>query len=71
MLILLPLPDRRPGGWPWLSTVVLGLMLLLHAAEVLLGGSGLYVASQLAQAAFHFEPSACKAPALPPALPAV
>jgi hypothetical protein len=31
----------------------------LHAAEVMLGGSGLYVTSQLAQAAFHGFVAAC------------
>lgn len=59
MLILLPLPDRPTGRWPWLSVVVLSLLVLLQVAEAaihLLPASAQYVVSKLAWLRLYTHP---------------
>jgi len=53
ILVLALRAARATGLEARLGWVLLGPAVALHAAEVVLGGSGLYVASQLAQASFH------------------
>lgn len=50
---------RATGTEARLGWVLLVPAISLHAAEVAFGGSGLYVASQLAQAAFHGFVATC------------
>ena len=53
ILVLALRAARATGLEARLGWVLLGPAIVLHAAEVAVGGSGLYVASQLAQASFH------------------
>jgi hypothetical protein len=53
ILVLALRAARATGAEARLGWFLLAPAVLLHAAEVVSGGSGLYVASQLAQAAFH------------------
>lgn len=53
ILVLALRAARATGLEARLGWVLLGPAIVLHAAEVVVGGSGLYVASQLAQASFH------------------
>jgi hypothetical protein len=53
ILVLALRAARATGPEARLGWLLLAPAVLLHAAEVVFGGSGLYVASQLAQAAFH------------------
>lgn len=53
ILVLALRAARATGAEAQLGWWLLGPAVVLHAAEVVAGGSGLYVASQLAQAAFH------------------
>ncbi len=53
ILVLALRAARATGAEARLGWWLLGPAIVLHAAEVVVGGSGLYVASQLAQASFH------------------
>ena len=53
ILVLALRAARATGAEAQLGWWLLGPAVVLHAAGVVAGGSGLYVASQLAQAAFH------------------
>ena len=53
ILVLALRAARASGAEARLGWWLLGPAVALHAAEVAFGGSGLYVASQVAQAAFH------------------
>ena len=53
ILVLALRAARATGPEAQLGWLLLAPAVLLHAAEVVSGGSGLYVATQLAQASFH------------------
>lgn len=59
ILVLALRAARATGVEARLGWVLLLPAIALHAVEVALGGDGLYVASQLAQAAFHGFVAAC------------